>query len=739
MATGTRVDIDFSQTGIAWIPGQSYTIRLGEGFVIEDGGEQQPSPANTNFFSFTTNATGASILSVSPVTTSILNTLGPVVFNYNRKISINTGQIRLFRTATPDVLIHTFDVTGSEVNLGSNENSIEISIGNYISVPDSQYYFLFDADVVRDADNFASPSVVDANLYRYTSLPPMLLVSNTPTDNAVNVTNTVITLTFGHLIKKGTGTIKIINSATNAVRYSYNVATDPLVQFEDTVVTITATQILEAGVSFHITVDAGAVLGLTGIPYAGITNNSTFNFTTAGIAIPTIFADPSDGGPLVLGWVTASPTPILRASDANQINNALGVQLYEISGSVSTLIHTFYHAKQAGAGKSASTSGLEMTSSGNALTIFTEGYLEQNKTYYILIQAGAYYDLNNNLAIAEITDNTAIRWNTNFGFTGLVDRQYSGNQSNDVFGTVRPKLVDNTQTYSIEFTSNIGTFGVTDGVQSTFTVNGTRENLVASINDIRFFPTYNTTNTGTMTLTLKSGSTVLASQSANLTYSGSTNSIDVVIYDTPGDYTFIASSIQRTYFTQANILLVGPGYGGHGDHTSGLPEVDTTGGGGGGAGGVIELFNQNIVNQTTYNLKVGAGYLSRTFGGSVIILSNNTTGFGSIAHQGEFAATTGNAFATQGGNVGGPQTFLGGPGALGGGAGAGGNGGDSTAASTNGGSAFYSTILGEHVSYGGNGNGGTVRTNAGSGGNGGTGGIIATAGMNGLIYIKFAP
>jgi hypothetical protein len=164
MGIGTRVDIDFSQLDIDWVPGTSYTIQLGEGFVKEDGGEEQPSPANANFFSFTTNATGAAISSVSPVTTSIINTLGPVVFNYNRKISISTGSIKLYKTATPDVLIHTYDVTGDEVNLGSNQTSLEVSIGNYINTPNSQYYFLFDADVVRDADNFASPAVVNANL-----------------------------------------------------------------------------------------------------------------------------------------------------------------------------------------------------------------------------------------------------------------------------------------------------------------------------------------------------------------------------------------------------------------------------------------------------------------------------------------------------------------------------------------------------------------------------------------------
>ena len=410
MGIGTRVDIDFSQVGIDWLPGTAYSIQLGAGFVKEDGGEEQPSPANANFFSFTTNATGPSIFSVSPVPTTILTSISTIVFNYTRRITLSNGKIKLYRVGSPDILVHTYDTDDQEVTLGSNNTSIQINLNTFVNVPNVEYYFLFDEDVVRDADNFLSPAVVNANLYRYTSPAAPTLVSTTPADNANNVSNTTITLTFDQNVKKGLGFIKIINTTTGNPRYTFDVANSSNVTIQGNVVSLNTTFILQGSTNYHITIDSGAILGQTGVPYVGITNNTTFNFTTAGSVTAVTFITTDLYNSLERLTIVWPIGVILRPTDANSIDNVRGVSLYKVIGSTGSLVHKFYHAKTAAAGESSATGGSEMNSSNNALRVYMTSYLEAGSTYYVLVDSDAYFNDSTNLTLPEISDTTLVRF-----------------------------------------------------------------------------------------------------------------------------------------------------------------------------------------------------------------------------------------------------------------------------------------------------------------------------------------
>ena len=413
MGIGTRVDIDFSQLGINWLPGTTYTIRLGEGFVKEDGGEQQPSPANNLFFTFNTNTTGASIFSTAPVPTTILTSIGTIVFNYTRRITLSTGTIKLYRVGSPDVLVHTYDTDDQEVTLGSNNTSIQINLNTFVNVPNVEYYFLFDADVVRDADNFASPAVVNANLYRYTSPAAPTVVSTTPADNAIDVTNALITLTFDQNVRKGFGFIKIINTTTGVIRYTFDVANSNNVTIVDNIVSLDTSFILEGSTNYHITIDSGAILGQTGVPYAGITDNTTFNFTTAGSVAAITFITTDLYNSLERLTIVWPSGVILRPTDANSIDNVKGVSLYKVIGNTGLLVHKFYHNKLAPAGESSAggvNPGAEMNSSNNALRVYMTSYLEAGSTYYVLVDSDAYFNDNTNLTLPEISDPTLVRF-----------------------------------------------------------------------------------------------------------------------------------------------------------------------------------------------------------------------------------------------------------------------------------------------------------------------------------------
>lgn len=413
MASKTRVDIDFSQLGINWTPGESYTIQLGEGFVIEDGGEQQPSPANNLFFTFNTNTTGASIFSTAPVPTTILTSISTIVFNYTRRIGLSTGKIELYRVDSPDVLVHTYNTDDQEVTLGLNNTSIEINLSTFVSVPGVEYYFLFDADVVRDADNFASPAVTNASLFRYTSPAVPTLVSTTPADNAIDVTNALITLTFDQYVRKGFGFIKLINTSTGVVRSTFDVANSSNVTVLEDVVSLDASFILESSTNYHITIDNGAILGQTGVPYAGIADNTTFNFTTDGSVSALTFITTDLYNSLERLTIVYPSGVVLKATTANEVDNINGVSLFKLVGGTGVLVHKFYHNKLAPEGESSAggvNPGAEMNSSNNGLRVHVTSYLEANSTYYILVDNDAYFNDNTNLTLPEISDTTLIKF-----------------------------------------------------------------------------------------------------------------------------------------------------------------------------------------------------------------------------------------------------------------------------------------------------------------------------------------
>jgi hypothetical protein len=680
MGIGTRVDIDFSQVGINWLPGTSYTIQLGSGFVKEDGGEQQPSPANANFFSFTTNATGPVATSISPVPTTILVDIAQVTFLFDRQITLSTGNIKLYRVASPDVLVKTYDTSDSNISIGSNSSSIVLQLGNDINIASTEYYFLFDADVIRDADNFASPAVVNANLFRYTSGTVPVLLSRTPADGATAVTPETFTLTFDQFIKKGTGFIKLINTASGQETASLNVATSSAVTVNDKVVSVNfGTFILDSGTDYHITIDNNAILGFTGIPYAGLSNSTDWNFTTAGAGFPDQFIETrlyTDFSGLRIRWAAqAGAGEQVTPTDDNLINKTKGLKLYEANG---TFVRAFYHG---GTGQGTITKTLN-----NAISVFMSSYLEQNKTYYVLIDAGAYYNANTNLLLPAVTDPNLIRFNTNFGVLNLQNSTYNGNENNDLFAVavdadfaLVPKLLNNTQTYTIDLSSNIGIFSDGTSTASTYTISGTRNALTQQLADsVIFYPTKNVTSSGTMTLVLKSESTVLGTTTATLTYSGTSINEETLTFDTTTTWT--PTFNQLRYRTTADMLLVGAGGAGH------------PGSSGGGGGGVLEQFNVTISN-TSYPITIGAGGAILTdftsvpspSGSAYLIAANgqSTTGFGFTANGGG----GGGGFVTRqaidgelicdggpGGTSGAPTTFAGGGGGPEGGPSGGGGG-----------------------------------------------------------------
>ena len=663
----TTVSIDFSALGIAFVPGTTYTVDMEADFVQETSTEAQPSPAIAGLATFITNSTGPVWTGNYPATATTVIDNNTMIIYYDRKIVKNTGQIKLYKAGATDTLINTYYITDSAITIDASGYYLTIPLSLYANEANTQYYFLIDAGIVKDYDGFSSPAINDSSTIRWTTGNATALTYLNPSNNATGFNKSNLQLTFDRNVRAGSGYIKLYNKTTSTLLNSFDVTSTDRISFSGNNCLITLGFILDADTNYYITVDNGAIIDTGGLKYPGFTNNSTFSFTTTtGVSNSSfrtidLYSRSATTARLVITFPNATrPT----ATTANATNNTAGIQLWKV-GTTDTLVHTFYNGKDSVGGQSGP---YEALTSVNSIEVYCSTWLQQNQSYYLLIQSGAYYDSVSTLAIPAVTSKTAIAWDTNYGLLGTLTKTFDGNKAFTNFGqsltnTVAlnssddslnyVKLLNQTTTYSLVLSSTIGKFtSDTDtGWATPYTITGTSDVINPALAVLKFWPNKNNTTNGTITVQLKSGTTTLSTDTITMTYSGTSATLDsyrtFVYSGMASGNTFTPTAELLTYYNTVDIVLVGAGGGGR------------KGGGGGGGGGIVQLTNQTLTNQTyTFSIASGTNNSSGNTGGNA---SNgaSTTAFGQTAGGGlgaTYATYTGTSQPGIGGASGTPQS-----------------------------------------------------------------------------------
>jgi hypothetical protein len=129
--------------------------------------------------------------------------------------------------------------------------------------------------------------------------------SATPADDATGVSVSASpAMVFSESVKFGTGKIYLVDVAANTVVEQFDVATaqgttDGKVSISGSTLTINPTAALSYSKAYAIKMDATAITDIAGNAYAGITNTTTYNFTTA--ANPPSVTITSSAGTLKAG------------------------------------------------------------------------------------------------------------------------------------------------------------------------------------------------------------------------------------------------------------------------------------------------------------------------------------------------------------------------------------------------------------------------------------------------------
>jgi len=228
---------------------------------------------------------------------------------------------------------------------------------------------------------------------------PPTASSFSPADNATGVgVSANLVINFSEAIQKGTGNLVIKELSDNSVVETIAV-TAANVTVSGSQLTIDPTANLAEGTDYYVEIANGAIKDIAGNNYAGITGNSTWNFTTVA---------PGD---------TTPPTAI----SFSPADNATGV------GVLDNLVINFSEAIQIGAGiivikKLSDNSVVEslgvtaangtVSATGSQVTINPSTGLFPSTGYYVEIPNGAFKDIAGN-NYAGITGNSTWNFTTN--------------------------------------------------------------------------------------------------------------------------------------------------------------------------------------------------------------------------------------------------------------------------------------------------------------------------------------
>ena len=293
-------------------------------------------------------------------------------------------------------MVDTIDVTTAQVTIAGATVTIDPSV---TLPPTEACYVQIDATAIKD--NAGTPNfyagISDTSTWNFTVVssdttsPTITLLS--PLDDATEVALSAnLVATFSESILKGTGNILIKKISDNSTVETIDV-TSSIATVSGNTLTIDPTAPLDGATAYFVEIDATAIKDLAPTPnfFAGITGNSTWNFTTLtpDTTAPAITAvAPADN---IIGM---SPTANLTVTYNETVQKGTGFITIKKTSDNSTV-------------EAIDVTTAAVTVASTLVTIDPSVTLDASTEYYVLIDATAIRDVaaapNNNAGITSTT------------------------------------------------------------------------------------------------------------------------------------------------------------------------------------------------------------------------------------------------------------------------------------------------------------------------------------------------
>ncbi|CAH2575086.1 Thermitase [Planktothrix rubescens] len=373
-----------------------YYVEIANGAIKDIAGNNYAGITGNSIWNFqTADTTAPTASSFTPTDDATNIAVGAdLVVNFSETIQKSTGDI-VIKKLSDNSVVETIAVTAANVTLSGSQ--LTINPTNDLA-QSTDYYVEIANGAIKDIAGNNYAGITGNSTWNFTTVAPPdttppATSSFTPVDNATGIAvGADLVVNFSETIQKSTGDIVIKKLSDNSVVETIAV-TNSNVTVSGSQLTINPTNDLAQSTDYYVEIANGAIKDIAGNNYAGITGNSTWNFTTVA---------PPD---------TTPPA----ASSFTPVDNATGIAVG------ADLVVNFSEAIQKGTGdivikklsdnsvvETIAVTNSNVTVSGSQLTINPTNDLAQTTDYYVEIANGAIKDIAGN-NYAGITGNST--WN----------------------------------------------------------------------------------------------------------------------------------------------------------------------------------------------------------------------------------------------------------------------------------------------------------------------------------------
>ncbi|BCX46742.1 hypothetical protein HAHE_06500 [Haloferula helveola] len=199
---------------------------------------------------------------------------------------------------------------------------------------DTEYAIQISADAVDDLaavpNSFAG--ILDNTTWNFTTLPldtadPVVDTLNPADDStAVSIFNPSLVITFDEIVEAGTGNIELVRVGDSTVIATVDITDSAAVSIVDEVVTVNVATVLDVGTEYAVRIDSGALTDRSANSFGGISDLTTWSFTTETFPTPAAYWPMRDGlpGSAFSGADDVIDDPSHGATDASPDGSSIG-------------------------------------------------------------------------------------------------------------------------------------------------------------------------------------------------------------------------------------------------------------------------------------------------------------------------------------------------------------------------------------------------------------------------------
>ena len=217
-----------------------------------------------------------------------------IVLNFNEAVDAESGNIIIYKSSD-DSEVESIPVGDAKVS-GSSSTTITINPSTSLD-GSTAYYVQVAATAFDDSSSNSYAGISDATTLNFTTadIGAPTLSSSTPADGATGIAvDTNIVLTFNEAVDAENGNIIIVKSVDGSTVEAIDVTGSQVSGSGSTEITINPSVNLDGQTAYHLTIDETAFDDSSSNSYAGISDTTTINFTTADVTAPTVTFNPAD-------------------------------------------------------------------------------------------------------------------------------------------------------------------------------------------------------------------------------------------------------------------------------------------------------------------------------------------------------------------------------------------------------------------------------------------------------------